>query len=62
MNSCPIVRNRRAMLAATDHRALAKTMSVFVSTVMLFAPVSMGAAIACTVGHAGLGVLASSVL
>jgi len=41
---------------------LAETVFVFVSIAVLFAPGSVGAAIACTAGHAGLGALASLAL
>ncbi|HWR16561.1 MAG TPA: cation:dicarboxylase symporter family transporter [Terriglobales bacterium] len=46
---------RRPMLAFTD--SLAEVMFKFTNIVMLFAPFGVGAAIAYTVGHTGLGVL-----
>ncbi|MFA6030535.1 MAG: cation:dicarboxylase symporter family transporter [Elusimicrobiota bacterium] len=46
---------RRPMLAFAG--SLAETMFKFTNLVMLFAPVGVGAAIAYTVGHMGLGVL-----
>jgi proton glutamate symport protein len=46
---------RRSMLAFCD--ALAATMFKFTNLVMLFAPIGVGAAIAYTVGHMGIGVL-----
>ena len=46
---------RRPMLVFTD--SLAEVMFKFTKIVMLFAPVGVGAAIAYTVGHTGLGVL-----
>jgi proton glutamate symport protein len=46
---------RRPMLAFAE--SLAATMFKFTSIVMLFAPVGVGAAIAYTVGHMGLGIL-----
>jgi proton glutamate symport protein len=46
---------RRPMLAFTE--SLAETMFKFTGIVMLFAPIGVGAAIAYTVGHLGLGVL-----
>jgi len=48
---------RRPMLAFTD--SLAEVMFKFTNLVMLFAPFGVGAAIAYTVGHTGLGVLAN---
>ena len=46
---------RRPMLAFCE--SLSETMFQFTNIVMLFAPVGVGAAIAYTVGHLGLGVL-----
>ena len=46
---------RRPMLAFAE--SLAATMFKFTNLVMLFAPVGVGAAIAYTVGHMGLGIL-----
>ncbi|MCX6615645.1 MAG: cation:dicarboxylase symporter family transporter [Acidobacteria bacterium] len=46
---------RRPMLALAE--SLAETMFKFTNIVMLFAPVGVGAAIAYTVGHTGLGIL-----
>jgi proton glutamate symport protein len=46
---------RRPMLTFCE--SLSETMFKFTSLVMLFAPVGVGAAIAFTVGHMGLGVL-----
>jgi len=46
---------RRAMLTFTE--TLAETMFRFTNIVMLFAPIGVGAAIAYTVGHLGIGVL-----
>ena len=46
---------RRPMLAFTE--SLAETMFKFTKLVMLFAPIGVGAAIAYTVGHLGLGIL-----
>ncbi len=46
---------RRPMLAFAE--SLSETMFKFTNIVMLFAPVGVGAAIAYTVGHMGLGVL-----
>jgi len=46
---------RRPMLAFCE--SLSETMFQFTNLVMLFAPVGVGAAIAYTVGHMGLGVL-----
>jgi Na+/H+-dicarboxylate symporter len=48
---------RRPMLAVTE--ALAETMFRFTNIVMLFAPIGVGAAIAYTVGHLGIGILAN---
>jgi Na+/H+-dicarboxylate symporter len=48
---------RRTMLAFTD--SLAEVMFKFTNIVMWFAPFGVGAAIAFTVGHTGLGVLAN---
>ncbi|MBI1796352.1 MAG: cation:dicarboxylase symporter family transporter [Candidatus Eisenbacteria bacterium] len=48
---------RRPMLAFAE--SLAETMFKFTNIVMLFAPVGVGAAIAFTVGHMGLGILAN---
>ncbi len=48
---------RRPLLALTE--ALSVTMFKFTNIVMLFAPVGVGAAIAYTVGHMGLGVLSN---
>jgi proton glutamate symport protein len=46
---------RRPMLAFAE--SLAETMFKFTSLVMYFAPIGVGAAIAYTVGHMGLGIL-----
>ena len=46
---------RRPMLTFVE--ALAETMFKFTNIVMLFAPIGVGAAIAYTVGHLGVGVL-----
>jgi len=46
---------RRPMLAFAE--SLAATMFKFTNLVMLFAPIGVGAAIAYTVGHMGLGIL-----
>lgn len=46
---------RRPMLAFAE--SLAETMFKFTNLVMLFAPIGVGAAIAYTVGHMGLGIL-----
>ena len=46
---------RRPMLAFAD--SLAETMFRFTRIIMLFAPIGVGAAIAYTVGHLGLGIL-----
>jgi proton glutamate symport protein len=46
---------RRPMLAFAE--SLAETMFKFTRIVMLFAPIGVGAAIAYTVGHLGLGIL-----
>jgi proton glutamate symport protein len=46
---------RQPMLAFTG--SLAETMFKFTKIVMLFAPIGVGAAIAYTVGHLGLGIL-----
>ena len=48
---------RRPMLAFTD--SLAEVMFKFTNIVMWFAPFGVGAAIAYTIGHTGLGVLAN---
>jgi proton glutamate symport protein len=48
---------RKPMLAFTD--SLAEVMFKFTNIVMWFAPFGVGAAIAYTVGHTGLGVLAN---
>jgi len=48
---------RRPMLTLVD--SLAEVMFKFTNIVMLFAPFGVGAAIAYTVGHTGLGVLAN---
>jgi proton glutamate symport protein len=48
---------RKPMLAFVD--SLAEVMFKFTNIVMLFAPFGVGAAIAYTVGHTGLGVLAN---
>lgn len=48
---------RKPMLTFTD--SLAEVMFKFTNIVMLFAPFGVGAAIAYTVGHTGLGVLAN---
>ena len=46
---------RRPMLTFAE--ALAETMFKFTNIVMLFAPIGVGAAIAYTVGHLGIGIL-----
>ena len=46
---------RRPMLAFAE--SLAETMFKFTNIVMLFAPIGVGAAIAYTVGHLGIGIL-----
>lgn len=46
---------RRPLLSFTE--SLSETMFKFTNLVMLFAPIGVGAAIAYTVGHSGLGVL-----
>jgi proton glutamate symport protein len=46
---------RRVMVSLAE--ALSETMFKFTNLVMLFAPVGVGAAIAYTVGHMGLGIL-----
>jgi proton glutamate symport protein len=46
---------RRPLLQFTE--SLAETMFKFTNIVMLFAPIGVGAAIAYTVGHMGLGIL-----
>jgi proton glutamate symport protein len=46
---------RRPMLAFAE--SLAETMFKFTGIVMMFAPIGVGAAIAYTVGHLGLGIL-----
>jgi proton glutamate symport protein len=46
---------RRPLLTLTE--SLAETMFKFTSLVMYFAPIGVGAAIAYTVGHMGLGIL-----
>jgi proton glutamate symport protein len=46
---------RRPLLAFTE--SLAETMFKFTGIVMMFAPIGVGAAIAYTVGHLGLGIL-----
>jgi proton glutamate symport protein len=46
---------RRPMLTLTE--TLAETMFRFTNIVMLFAPIGVGAAIAYTVGHLGIGIL-----
>jgi len=46
---------RRPMLAFAE--SLSETMFKFTNIVMLFAPIGVGAAIAYTVGHMGLGIL-----
>jgi proton glutamate symport protein len=46
---------RRPMLAFTE--SLSETMFKFTNIVMLFAPIGVGAAIAYTVGHLGIGIL-----
>jgi proton glutamate symport protein len=50
---------RRPLLSFAE--ALAETMFTFTNIVMLFAPIGVGAAIAYTVGHLGLGVLVNLV-
>ena len=47
--------SRRLMLSFAE--ALSETMFKFTNLVMLFAPIGVGAAIAYTVGHMGLGIL-----
>lgn len=49
------IEKRRPMLAFTE--SLAETMFKFTRIVMYFAPIGVGAAIAYTVGHLGLGIL-----
>jgi proton glutamate symport protein len=49
-------RKRRPLLDVAS--SLAETMFKFTSIVMLFAPLGVGAAIAYTVGHLGIGILA----
>jgi len=46
---------RRPLLALTE--SLAETMFKFTNIVMLFAPIGVGAAIAYTIGHLGIGIL-----
>jgi proton glutamate symport protein len=46
---------RRPLLAFTE--SLAETMFKFTNIVMLFAPIGVGAAIAYTIGHLGIGIL-----
>ena len=46
---------RRPLLAVAE--SLAETMFKFTNIVMLFAPIGVGAAIAYTVGHLGIGIL-----
>ena len=46
---------RRPVLNFSE--SLAETMFKFTNIVMLFAPIGVGAAIAYTVGHMGLGIL-----
>ncbi len=48
---------RRPMLSFTE--SLAEVMFKFTNIVMLFAPLGVGAAIAYTVGHTGMGILAN---
>jgi proton glutamate symport protein len=48
---------RRPLLAVIE--SLAETMFKFTNIVMYFAPIGVGAAIAYTVGHMGLGILAN---
>src|SRR5207247_1961589 len=48
-------KTRRPMLSFAE--SLSETMFKFTNIVMMFAPVGVGAAIAYTVGHMGLGVL-----
>jgi proton glutamate symport protein len=48
-------RRRRPLLTVIE--SLAETMFKFTNVVMYFAPVGVGAAIAATVGHMGLGIL-----
>ena len=50
-------RRRRPVLEFCE--SLSETMFKFTNIVMLFAPIGVGAAIAYTVGHLGLGILAS---
>jgi Na+/H+-dicarboxylate symporter len=50
---------RRPMLTFTE--TLAETMFRFTNIVMLFAPIGVGAAIAYTVGHLGIGILVNLV-
>ena len=49
------IEKRRPMLSFTE--SLAETMFKFTRIVMYFAPIGVGAAIAYTVGHLGLGIL-----
>jgi proton glutamate symport protein len=49
------IEKRRPLLAFTE--SLAETMFKFTRLVMYFAPIGVGAAIAYTVGHLGLGIL-----
>ena len=48
---------RRPLLSFAE--SLAETMFKFTNIVMLFAPIGVGAAIAYTVGHLGIGILAN---
>jgi len=50
-------KKRRPMLDLAN--SLAETMFKFTSVVMLYAPIGVGAAIAYTVGHMGIGILAN---
>jgi proton glutamate symport protein len=50
-------KKRQPLLTLTE--SLAETMFKFTNIVMLFAPIGVGAAIAYTVGHMGLGILAN---
>jgi Na+/H+-dicarboxylate symporter len=53
------VREERRRPMLTFCESLAEVMFKFTNVVMLFAPIGVGAAIAYTVGHTGLGVLAN---
>ena len=51
---------RRPMITFTE--TLAETMFRFTNIVMLFAPIGVGAAIAYTVGHLGIGILVNLIM